>query len=82
MNQENGAGLNALISDMNKYKKDLMNQANALTGRFGEIVQKLDVVREKKTKMNKMPATMMQNKDKTIMIVFDNPEDSDKFFGK
>lgn len=74
--------LNGLMAEVEKMKRDMLSKANMLTSNFHDITKKFNFVKEKKTKLNRMPATMMQSQDKSIMIVFDNPEDSDKFFGK
>lgn len=76
------SGMQDLLNQATKMKKDLDKSASFLLKNFTDITKKFDFVREKKTKMNKIPVTMLQNVDKSILIVFDDPNDSDKFYGK
>lgn len=76
------SGMQDLLNQATKMKKDLDKSASFLLKNFTDITKKFDCVREKKTKMNKIPVTMLQNVDKSILIVFDDPNDSDKFYGK
>lgn len=78
----NSAGLDGIMSEVNKYKKQLEGSVSTLTKQFESITKKFNFVKEKKTKLNKMPATMMLTVDKSVLIVFDNPEDGEKFYGK
>lgn len=76
------AALNGLLDEMNKRKSELEKSVTGMIGKFEAITKKFNFVKEKKTKLNKMPATMMMNADKSILIVFDSPDDSEKFYGK
>lgn len=78
----NNEALKSLADKLANEQKSLQNHANKMINDFNKLMNKFDFMKEKKTKINKMPATIMMNVDKSIMIVFDNPEDAEKFYGK
>jgi len=75
-------GLDALQDQLNNMKKELNKSASFVTNKFSDFTKKFGVLKQKKTKINKMSATMYMIQDKSITVVFDDPNDSEKFFGK
>lgn len=69
-----------LMNELNKMQKDLGKSSEFLVNRFCEITKKFDVMKEKKGKVNKKPATVFLNVDKSVLITFENPEDGIKLF--
>lgn len=70
------AGLGKMQKDFSKFSSTLSSD---LGGSFEKIMKESLVEFEKKTKINKKPATLSLMKDGSIKIVFDNPEDGIKF---
>jgi len=71
-----------LRQKVSQMEKDIKKSLNFNMDKLSNIVKDLEFKRQKKTKMNKMPATIMQANDGSIKIVFDDIKDSDKFYGQ
>lgn len=78
------ADLHKFLDGFKKLEKDLTKFSTGLTSDLGgnmeNIIKKHMTADEKKMKINKKPALVSLLNDGSLKIVFDNPEDGQKFF--
>lgn len=82
MIRENANPMNDLRARAVKMQKDLNKMLDGQMSKLSGVLRELEFKAQKKTKVNKMAATMFLGQDNSIRIVFDNPSDGEKFYGK